>query len=116
MEKVIVLESIIKIFDKWISISKKKRNQKKIDFISTIKKSLYNLLNKNSKQNFCDLSSLSQAYVFYKLSETQVLNLSKLTSSLQYHGTSFFLKTSIKDYFGTQGIIHSELGYCICTD
>jgi hypothetical protein len=28
---------------------------------------------------------------------------------LQYHGTSFFLKTSIKDYFGTQGIIHSKL-------
>ena len=66
-------------------------------------------MNQNSKQNFCDLSSLSQAYVFYKLSETQVLNLSKLISSLQYHGTSFFLKTSIKDYFGTQGIIQSEL-------
>nr|YP_009436863.1 hypothetical chloroplast RF1 [Cyphia schlechteri]YP_009436880.1 hypothetical chloroplast RF1 [Cyphia schlechteri]ATG27239.1 hypothetical chloroplast RF1 [Cyphia schlechteri]ATG27256.1 hypothetical chloroplast RF1 [Cyphia schlechteri] len=54
-----------------------------------------------------DLSSLSQAYVFYKLSQTQVSD--KLRSVLQYRGTSFFLKTAIKDYFERQGIFHSEL-------
>nr|YP_009419810.1 hypothetical chloroplast RF1 [Pentaphylax euryoides]ASM46489.1 hypothetical chloroplast RF1 [Pentaphylax euryoides] len=108
------LESTKKIIDKSIYNNKtnqesiNKTNKKTINFISTIKKSLYNISNKNS-QNFSDLSSLSQAYVFYKLSQTQVLNLYKLRSILPYHGTSFFLKTSIKDYFGTQGIIHSEL-------
>nr|YP_009436364.1 hypothetical chloroplast RF1 [Cyphia belfastica]YP_009436381.1 hypothetical chloroplast RF1 [Cyphia belfastica]ATG26542.1 hypothetical chloroplast RF1 [Cyphia belfastica]ATG26559.1 hypothetical chloroplast RF1 [Cyphia belfastica] len=54
-----------------------------------------------------DLSSLSQAYVFYKLSQTQVSD--KLRSVLQYRGTSFFLKTAIKDSFERQGIFHSEL-------
>nr|UZX49698.1 hypothetical protein RF1 [Eurya rubiginosa var. attenuata] len=108
------LESTKKIIDKSIYNNKtnqeriNKTNQNTIHFISTIKKSPYNISNKNS-QNFYDLSSLSQAYVFYKLSQTQVLNLYKLRSILPYHGTSFFLKTSIKDYFGTQGIIHSEL-------
>nr|YP_009568907.1 hypothetical protein RF1 [Marcgravia coriacea]QBC67932.1 hypothetical protein RF1 [Marcgravia coriacea] len=85
-----------------------KTNKNQIYFISTLKKSLYNIFNKNS-QNFYDLSSLSQAYVFYKLSQTHVLNLYKLRSILEYHGTSLFLKTSIKDYFETQGIFHSEL-------
>nr|UXR13357.1 hypothetical chloroplast RF1 [Polyspora hainanensis]WQM48645.1 hypothetical chloroplast RF1 [Polyspora axillaris] len=108
------VESTKKMIDKSIYNNKKnqkrinKTNQNKINFISTIKKSLYNISNKNS-QNFFDLSSLSQAYVFYKISQTQVLNLYKLRSILQYHGTSFFLKTSIKDYFGKQGIIHYEL-------
>nr|QWT69975.1 hypothetical chloroplast RF19 [Styrax serrulatus] len=112
-------ESTKKIIDKSIydkSIYNNKINQKRINktnqntihFISTINKSLYNISNKNS-QNFCDLSILSQAYVFYKLSQTQVLNLYKLKSILKYHRTFFFLKTSIKDYFGTQGIIHFEL-------
>nr|YP_010997394.1 hypothetical protein RF1 [Darlingtonia californica]UZS76920.1 hypothetical protein RF1 [Darlingtonia californica] len=101
------LQSTNKIIDK--SIYKNKTNQKKMHFISTTKKSLSNLSNKNLQKNFCDLSSLSQAYVFYKLSETQVKNLDKLISTLQSHRISFFLKTSIKDYFGIQGIIHSEL-------
>nr|YP_009562790.1 hypothetical chloroplast RF1 [Clethra delavayi]QAV58315.1 hypothetical chloroplast RF1 [Clethra delavayi] len=109
------LESTKKIIDKSIYNNKKnqervnKTNKNTIHFISTIKKPVYIISNKNSQHNFCDLSSLSQAYVFYKLSETQVLNLYKLISILQYHGTSFFLKTSIKDYFRAQGIIHSEL-------
>nr|ADD30912.1 putative RF1 protein [Ximenia americana] len=85
-----------------------KTNQTTIHFISTIKKSLYNISNKNS-QIFCDLSSLSQAYVFYKLSQIQVINLYKLRYVLQYHGTSFFLKNEIKDYFRTQGISNSKL-------
>nr|ATG87797.1 hypothetical chloroplast RF19 [Diospyros sp. 'deyangshi'] len=108
------LESTKKKFNK--SIYKNKTNQERINktnqntihFISTIKKSLYHISNNNSK-NFFDLSSLSQAYVFYKLSQTQILNLYKLRSILQYRGTPFFLKTSIKDYFGTQKIIHAEL-------
>nr|YP_009419897.1 hypothetical chloroplast RF1 [Sinojackia rehderiana]ASM46576.1 hypothetical chloroplast RF1 [Sinojackia rehderiana] len=108
------LELTKKIIDKSIYNNKtnqeriNKTNQNTIHFISTINKSLYNISNKNS-HNFCDLYFLSQAYVFYKLSQTQVLNLYKLRSILKYHGTSFFLKTSIKNYFGTQGIIHSEL-------
>nr|QKV44352.1 hypothetical chloroplast RF1 [Daphniphyllum macropodum] len=81
-----------------------KTNQNAIHFI----KSLSNIRNKNS-QIFCDLSSLSQAYIFYKLSQTPVINLYTLRSVLQYQGTSLFLKNEIKDYFGAQGISHSEL-------
>nr|YP_009571006.1 hypothetical protein RF1 [Quintinia verdonii]QBC69512.1 hypothetical protein RF1 [Quintinia verdonii] len=114
----VFLESTKKIIDKYIynnktnqeRINKTNKNQNTIHFISNIKKSLYNI--SNSKKNshiFCDLSSLSQAYVFYKLSQTQIINLYKLRCVLQYHGTSFFLKTAIKDSFGTQGIFHSEL-------
>nr|YP_009652077.1 Ycf1 [Cornus officinalis]QCZ35989.1 Ycf1 [Cornus officinalis]QEJ83479.1 Ycf1 [Cornus officinalis] len=112
------LESTNKIIDKYIYNNETnqeriaKRNKNTIHFISTIKKSLYNISNDNkNSQVFCNLSSLSQAYVFYKLSQTRVINLYKLRSVLQYHGTSFFLKTAIKDYFGTQGIFHSELSH-----
>nr|YP_010504561.1 hypothetical chloroplast RF1 [Chrysosplenium giraldianum]UXE33278.1 hypothetical chloroplast RF1 [Chrysosplenium giraldianum] len=68
-----------------------KTNQNTINF----RKSLSNL-SKNSK----NLSSLSQAYVFYKLSQIQVNNLDKLRFVLQYNGTSLFLINEIKDYFG----------------
>nr|URQ21714.1 hypothetical chloroplast RF19 [Viburnum opulus var. sargentii] len=114
------LESTKKIIDKYIYNNEtnqeriNKTNQNTIRFISTIKKSPYNNNISNGKTNshiFCDLSSLSQAYVFYKLSQTQILNLYKLRSVLQYHGTSFFLKTAIKDSFGIQGIFHSELSH-----
>nr|ADD30919.1 putative RF1 protein [Liquidambar styraciflua] len=104
------LESTKKMIDKYIYNNEAnqeridKTNQNTIHFI----KSLSNIsnINKNS-QIFFDLSSLSQAYVFYKLSQTQVINLYKLRSVIQYHGTSLFLKNEIKDYFGAQG--HSEL-------
>nr|YP_009767063.1 Ycf1 [Tachigali costaricensis]QIS97598.1 Ycf1 [Tachigali costaricensis] len=88
-----------------------KKNKSLIHFISTIKKSICNISNMNS-QNFCDVSSLSQAYVFYKLSQTQVINLYKykLRSVFEYHGTPLFLKNEIKDsFFGIQGIFHSKL-------
>nr|YP_010571620.1 hypothetical protein RF1 [Stachyurus himalaicus]UZH32880.1 hypothetical protein RF1 [Stachyurus himalaicus] len=107
-------ESTKTIFDKYISNNERnqerinKTNKNTIHFISTIKNSLSNISNKNS-QTFCDLYSLSQAYVFYKLSQTQVINLYKLRSVLQYHGTSLFLKNEIKDYFGEQGIFRSKL-------
>nr|YP_010962130.1 hypothetical protein RF1 [Tongoloa arguta]WNH40751.1 hypothetical protein RF1 [Tongoloa arguta] len=109
----LILESRNFCFDKYIynnKTNKEIKNKKEINFISTLKSALYNI--KNSKKNshlFFNLSSLSQAYVFYKLSQTRVINLYKLRSILDYHGTPFFLKTAIKNYFVTQGIFHSEL-------
>nr|YP_009558336.1 photosystem I assembly protein Ycf1 [Lonicera ferdinandi]AZZ06222.1 photosystem I assembly protein Ycf1 [Lonicera ferdinandi] len=101
-----------KIIEKYISNNE--RNQKKMNFfsVSTIKKARSNYTIRTSTKNshiFYDLSSLSQRYVFFKLSQPQAINLSKLRSALQYHGTSFFLKTAIKDSFEIQGIFHSEL-------
>nr|YP_010467637.1 Ycf1 protein [Smyrnium olusatrum]UVF29643.1 Ycf1 protein [Smyrnium olusatrum] len=109
----LVLESRNFCFDKYIYNNKTNqeiKKKKEINFISTLKSALYN--NKNSKRNshlFFDLSSLSQAYVFYKLSKTQVINLYKLRSIFEYHETPFFLKSTIKNSFVTQGIFHSEL-------
>nr|QBB89503.1 hypothetical chloroplast RF1 [Hepatica henryi] len=94
---------------KGIYIDKDKTKQNKINFIST--KWIYNISNQNS-QIFCDLSSLSQAYVFYKLSQAQVINKHYLKFLFQYHGTIPFIKDRIKkDFFGTQGIFHSESRY-----
>nr|YP_784445.1 Ycf1 [Drimys granadensis]Q06GT8.1 RecName: Full=Protein TIC 214; AltName: Full=Translocon at the inner envelope membrane of chloroplasts 214; Short=AtTIC214 [Drimys granadensis]ABH88356.1 hypothetical protein RF1 [Drimys granadensis] len=83
-------------------------NQNKIQFISTIQKSLsiLNIRNNNS-HIYCDLSFLSQAYVFYKLSQNQeVINKYHLISVLQYHGASPFIKHRIKDC--TRGIFDSK--------
>nr|YP_009569824.1 hypothetical protein RF1 [Deeringia amaranthoides]QBC67348.1 hypothetical protein RF1 [Deeringia amaranthoides] len=90
-----------------------KTNKKKNHFISTPKKSFLPFLSnhkitKNSRI-LSDFSVLSQAYVFYKLSQAPNFDLYKLRSVLQYRGISLFLKNEIKDYFGTQGITHSEL-------
>nr|YP_010360798.1 hypothetical chloroplast RF1 [Dillenia turbinata]UNQ85758.1 hypothetical chloroplast RF1 [Dillenia turbinata] len=110
------LESTKKKFVKFIynnepnpeRIDKTKQNQ--IHFISTIKTLFTNISDKNSKI-FCDLSSLSQAYVFYKLVQTQLSNLYSLKPILLYteRPPFFKLKNEIKDYFLIQGIIHSEL-------
>nr|YP_009630471.1 photosystem I assembly protein Ycf1 [Dipelta yunnanensis]QBR54586.1 photosystem I assembly protein Ycf1 [Dipelta yunnanensis] len=88
--------------------SKNETTEKDINFISisTIKKSRPT---KKNSHIFYDLSSLSQGYVFFKLSQPQVINLSKLRSALQYHGTSFFIKTTIKNSFGIQGIFNAQL-------
>nr|YP_009971064.1 Ycf1 [Sonchus pruinatus]QNG56581.1 Ycf1 [Sonchus pruinatus] len=89
-----------------------KTKQNKIDFISpmTIKRAFDNLRNSKRKSDiFFDLSYLSQKYVFLKLSQTQIINFNKLKSIFQYNGPSFFLKTEIKDFFGRQGIFHSEV-------
>nr|YP_009771057.1 Ycf1 [Parkinsonia africana]QIT01759.1 Ycf1 [Parkinsonia africana] len=113
----LLLKSTKKILNKYIYNNEAnkersdKKNQSLIHFISTIKKSICNISNMNS-QNFCDVSSLSQAYVFYKLSQTQVINLYKykLRSVFEYHGTPLFLKNEIKDsFFGVQGIFYSKL-------
>nr|YP_009467267.1 hypothetical chloroplast RF19 [Ziziphus mauritiana]ARU81135.1 hypothetical chloroplast RF19 [Ziziphus mauritiana] len=126
-------ESTKKILNKYISndkdISNNETNQKRlykknkslIHFISTIKKSLSTISNistisnkssNKSAQTFFDLSYVSQAYVFYKLSQPSALNLYlyKLRSVFQYNGTALFLKNEIKNYFvGTQKIFHSKL-------
>nr|YP_010314962.1 hypothetical protein RF1 [Causonis japonica]UNA64527.1 hypothetical protein RF1 [Causonis japonica] len=108
------IKSTKKIIDKYIYNNERnkkrlgKTNHKQIHFISIIKRSVSNIRNKSS-QIFCDLSSLSQAYVFYKLSQTQVINLYKLRSVLQYNGTSLFVKNEQKDYFGAREMFHYEL-------
>nr|YP_010420249.1 hypothetical protein RF1 [Nanocnide lobata]USG53718.1 hypothetical protein RF1 [Nanocnide lobata] len=91
---------------------KAKRNKDITKFIYTITESLCNISNKKLHY-FCDLSSLSQAYVFYKLSQNAALNffyLDKLRSVFQSNVTSLFLKNQIKNYFiGTQKLLHCEL-------
>nr|WKN52111.1 hypothetical chloroplast RF1 [Persicaria nepalensis]WKN52122.1 hypothetical chloroplast RF1 [Persicaria nepalensis] len=89
------------------------KEKKIIERISTIKKKLSPSRIRHKIQTksrvSLKLSLVSQAYVFYKLSQTQVINLYKLRSVLQYDGAALFLKNEIKDYFRRQGIISSEL-------
>nr|YP_001123004.1 Ycf1 [Aethionema cordifolium]A4QJH4.1 RecName: Full=Protein TIC 214; AltName: Full=Translocon at the inner envelope membrane of chloroplasts 214; Short=AtTIC214 [Aethionema cordifolium]BAF49829.1 hypothetical protein [Aethionema cordifolium] len=104
-------ESTKKILDKSIykneetedKITKKKNT---IYLISTIKK-----LISNKKKMSYDICSLSQAYVFYKLSQLQVSNFSKLRAVLEYNicGTSLFVTNQIKDFFQKHGIFHYKL-------
>nr|YP_010012264.1 Ycf1 [Caylusea hexagyna]QOI12691.1 Ycf1 [Caylusea hexagyna] len=99
------LESIQKISDKYINqINKKKYN---IYLILRPKTLLSNSRNNKSKI-YCDLSSFSQAYVFYKLSQIQANHLYKLKNVLQYNGRgiSFCVNNEIKDFFDEQGIFH----------
>nr|WJZ22579.1 hypothetical protein [Sisymbrium brassiciforme] len=103
-------ESTKKILDRYIyknddngeKINKKKNT---IYFISTIKNFI-----SNKKKISYDLCSLSQAYVFYKLSQIQVSNFSKLKAVFEYniYITSFFVKNQIKGLFQEQGIFHYE--------
>nr|QKK51228.1 Ycf1.2 [Teesdalia nudicaulis] len=104
-------ESTKIIFDKYIY--KNNKNEKKINkkkntvyFISTIQ----NLISNNKIFSY-DPSSLSQAYVFYKILKIKVSNFSKLKAVLKYNIciTSFFVKNQIKDLFQEQGIFHYEL-------
>nr|YP_010304636.1 Ycf1 [Hyacinthus orientalis]ULM62724.1 Ycf1 protein [Hyacinthus orientalis]ULM62810.1 Ycf1 protein [Hyacinthus orientalis]ULM62897.1 hypothetical protein Ycf1 [Hyacinthus orientalis] len=84
-----------------------KTNQNTTNFISNIKKSFSNtnISNKNSNI-YCDLSSLSQAYVFYKLSQNKLQY--HLRSVLQYHDTYPFLRDIIKNFCMTRGIFDSN--------
>nr|QWL17183.1 hypothetical chloroplast RF19 [Plantago atrata] len=90
-----------KIIDKSLNLIKKKPIpfKKSLDNIRHIKRNLH---------IFFDLSCVSQAYVFYKLSQIQVRNLHKLRSVLQYHGISLFLKPEIRDSLEKQGMVHSK--------
>lgn len=86
----------------------KKKNKRAIPFISTIKN------DSNTKRNshiFYNLSYMSQTYVFYRFSQLQVSNSSKLRSILQYQAIPLFLKPEIKDSFETHGMVHSKLEY-----
>nr|YP_009689479.1 hypothetical chloroplast RF1 [Ypsilandra yunnanensis]QEL51989.1 hypothetical chloroplast RF1 [Ypsilandra yunnanensis] len=89
------------------SIYNDETNQNTMNFISTIKRSFSNTnINNKNLNSHCDLSSLSQAYVFYKLSQTQLLNKYHLRSVLQNHGTYHYLnlRDKIKDYCIKRGI------------
>nr|YP_010014369.1 Ycf1 [Ochradenus baccatus]QOI12876.1 Ycf1 [Ochradenus baccatus] len=102
-------ESIQKISDKYIYNNQIKKNIYNIYFLLTPKTLLSNSRNNKSKI-YCDLSSFSQAYVFFKLSQIQVNHLYKLKNVLQYKGSgiSFFVNNEIKDFFDEQGIFHYE--------
>nr|YP_010214516.1 hypothetical chloroplast RF19 [Loranthus pseudo-odoratus]UBN08372.1 hypothetical chloroplast RF19 [Loranthus pseudo-odoratus] len=104
---------LYKSFNKYIYNNKKNKervdqtNKITIRFISTIK-NLFNKNNKNSTIPF-GLSSLSQAYVFYKLSHIPISYLDKLKHVLKYPGTSVFLKNNIIPTFViTQGILYCD--------
>nr|YP_010717144.1 truncated Ycf1 protein [Zingiber xishuangbannaense]WDQ41040.1 truncated Ycf1 protein [Zingiber xishuangbannaense] len=99
------------------SIYNDERNQEGIDetdqhtmnFISTIEKDFSNP--SNNSNTYYDLSSLSQAYVFYKISQSQLLNNHHFRSVLQYRGTHPFIKDKIKYYSITRGIFNSKSRY-----
>uniref|UniRef100_A0AAU7ANI8 Ycf1 protein n=1 Tax=Triphora wagneri TaxID=2594492 RepID=A0AAU7ANI8_9ASPA len=106
-------ESTKKIFKKSIynnernqeqeRINEKKRNT--MNFIFTIKGFFSNTENSNhNSNNLWNLSSLSQAYVFYKLSQTQLLNKYQWRPVLQSQGNYPFLK--VKDRFKYYSMIH----------
>nr|QRG01088.1 hypothetical protein RF1 [Satyrium nepalense var. ciliatum] len=117
-------ESTKKIFNK--SIYNNKRDQKKegidetnqntMNLILTIKfffSNTYNTEKRNQNYNISwNLSFLSQAYVFYKLSQTQLLNqlFNKyhLRPILQYQGNYPFFKDKFKDSCMIHGIFHSK--------
>nr|YP_010214256.1 hypothetical chloroplast RF19 [Loranthus grewingkii]UBN08112.1 hypothetical chloroplast RF19 [Loranthus grewingkii] len=105
---------LYKSFNKYI---KKKKNKERVEqtnkitirFISTIK-NLFNKNNKNSTIPF-GLSSLSQAYVFYKLSHIPISYLDKLKYVLQYPGTYFFIKNIIPTCDWDPKLIHKNIKY-----
>nr|QXO05639.1 hypothetical chloroplast RF1 [Zeuxine affinis] len=117
-------ESTKKIFNKDICNKKKTNEQEEIDETNknkmnlnfTIKKLFSNTDNtENSKKNSnisCNFTSMSQAYVFYKLSQTQLLNklFNKyhLRPVLQYQGNSPFFKEKLKNYCMIHRIFHSK--------
>nr|YP_010983542.1 Ycf1 protein [Bulbophyllum flammuliferum]WOK41709.1 Ycf1 protein [Bulbophyllum flammuliferum] len=113
-------ESTKKIFNKSIynnEINKEQegideKNQNTMNFILTIKKLFSNTDNtKNSNQNpntYWNLSSLSQAYVFYKISQNQLLNKYKLRPVLKYQESYPFFKDNLKDYCMIHGIFNSH--------
>nr|YP_009490316.1 hypothetical chloroplast RF19 [Myriophyllum spicatum]AWH11759.1 hypothetical chloroplast RF19 [Myriophyllum spicatum]QNA48141.1 hypothetical chloroplast RF19 [Myriophyllum spicatum] len=95
-------EPILKISDKSIFIFNNKTKTERIDITkkNTIYfiKSFFYIKNKNS-EIYWKLSSLSQAYVLYKLSQNQIRNL---YNYLQHNRGSLFLKNEINFFFETQ--------------
>nr|UYF13664.1 Ycf1 protein [Coelogyne imbricata] len=88
------------------------KNQNTMNFVLNLKKSFSNTDNtENSNQNpntYWNLSSLSQAYVFYKISQNQLLNKYQLRPVLQYQGSSPFFKDNLKDYCMIHRIFNSK--------
>nr|YP_010472801.1 hypothetical chloroplast RF1 [Paris sp. CG-2021b]UVH65994.1 hypothetical chloroplast RF1 [Paris sp. CG-2021b] len=81
--------------------------QNTMNFISTVKKLVSNTntnISDNNFNSYFDLSSLSQAYVFYKFSQTPLFNKYNLRSVLQDRGTYHYLRGEIKDYCIKRGI------------
>nr|YP_009129590.1 Ycf1 [Habenaria pantlingiana]AIC82600.1 Ycf1 [Habenaria pantlingiana] len=117
-------ESTKKIFNKFIYNNKRDKkkegiyetNQNTMNLILTINlffSNTYNTEKRNQNSNiYWNLSSLSQAYVFYKLSQTQLLNqlFSKyhLRPILQYQGNSPFFKDKLKDFCMIHGIFNPK--------
>nr|YP_010477810.1 hypothetical protein RF1 [Polystachya modesta]UVI18187.1 hypothetical protein RF1 [Polystachya modesta] len=110
-----------KIFKKSIYNNEINKEQERIDeinkntmnFLLTIKKKFFfsNTDNTKSNKNFntyWNLSSLSQAYVFYKISQNPLLNKSQLRPVLQYQGSYPFFKDNLKDYCMIHGIFNSK--------
>nr|WRW10954.1 Ycf1 protein [Gleadovia mupinensis]WRW10957.1 Ycf1 protein [Gleadovia mupinensis] len=116
MNKELLIKLIKKMIDKSIYNNERKQeiiNTKKKNPTPFISKSLDKIsISKTNSHTFydLDLSYVSQVYVFYKLSQIQVSNSSKLRSVLHYQGIPFFLKPEIKDSFETRGVVHSQLG------
>nr|QHN58337.1 Ycf1 [Cleisostoma simondii var. guangdongense] len=120
INKQLFFESTKKIFNKSIynnGINKEQerideRNQNTMNFLLTIKNFFSNIDNtKSSYKNFntyWNLSSLSQAYVFYKISQNQLLNKYQLRPVLQYQGSYPFFKDNLKDYYMIHGIFNSK--------
>nr|YP_010690562.1 Ycf1 protein [Callisia insignis]WBU14273.1 Ycf1 protein [Callisia insignis] len=107
-----------KLFTKKKSIDNWERNQEgsnetdqnTMNFISTIKKS-FSITNKNNNSNtniYYDLSSLSQAYVFFKLSQIKLFKKYSLGSIFQYCETRPFLRNQIKYYCMIQASFDSK--------
>nr|WAK83335.1 Ycf1 [Cypripedium bardolphianum] len=112
----LLFESTKRIFNKKKYIYNNKRNRNKeqegidetnqntmnFNLVLTIKKLFSktdNTENRNPNSNtYWNLSSLSQAYVFYKLSQTQLLNKYHLRPVFQYQGNYPFFKEKLKDY------------------
>nr|YP_009579574.1 hypothetical chloroplast RF1 [Holcoglossum flavescens]QBK40050.1 hypothetical chloroplast RF1 [Holcoglossum flavescens]QBK40124.1 hypothetical chloroplast RF1 [Holcoglossum flavescens] len=86
------------------------RNQNTMNFLLTIKKLFSNVDNTNTSNKnsntYWNLSSLSQAYVFYKISQNQLFNKYQLRPVLQYQGSYPFFKNNLKDYYMIHGIFH----------
>nr|QYK18715.1 hypothetical protein Ycf1 [Stelis grandiflora] len=109
----LLFESTKKIFNKFHkSFYNNEPNQNRMNFILTIKKLFSNTDNtQNSKKNsntYWNLSSLSQAYVFYKISQNQLFNKSKLRPVLKYQGSYPFFKANLKDSCMIHGILNSK--------
>nr|YP_004940625.1 hypothetical protein RF1 [Neottia nidus-avis]AEJ88725.1 hypothetical protein RF1 [Neottia nidus-avis] len=107
-------ESTKNIFKKSIYNNERNKEQEGIDETNKNKINLnltinFFFSNIDNTDNW-NVSSLSQAYVFYKLSQTQLLNKSNLRSLLKYQGSYpfLFLKDKLKYYCIIHGIFNPK--------